>query len=77
LLEPQIDTVERIADKVVPGRDGAVRTQAIAPLAAQAQIAAVRRVVALAGAEEVQPAQLEPAAHLPDAVERGAVALVG
>src|SRR5919204_5902120 len=61
LLESQIDTVQRIADKVVPRHDRPVRTQAITSLAAQAQVTAVGCVVSLPGAVEVQPTHLEAA----------------
>src|SRR5262249_53836259 len=77
LLQPEIDTVDRGADKVIPRHDGAVRTQPVAALTAWAQVAAVARGEALPGAVEIQPAQLETAADLPDPVERGPVALVG
>ena len=76
LLKAKIQAMDRVADQVCPRNDGAVRTQAIAPLSALAQVTAVARGEALTGAVEIQPAQLETAPHLPDAVECGPMALV-
>ena len=69
--------MDRLADERVPRDDRAIGTQPIAALPALAQVAAVRVGEALTRPVEIQPAHLEAATDLPDAVERPAMALVG
>src|SRR5258705_2091267 len=78
LLEPDVGAVHRLTDEVVARHDRPIRTE---PRAAGrtdgAHVAAVAGELALAGAVEVDPADLEAAGDLPDAVEDGAMPLVG
>src|SRR5438034_3790533 len=69
--------MNRVSDECVARHDGAVRAQ---PAARPTRIAVVTRdsdALPLAGTEEIQPAHLESVRQLPDAVERGAMALIG
>ena len=78
-LDSEVNTVNRPSDEGVAGHDRAIRTQArrSAAAAAVAQVATIAVAVAAAGAVEIDPAELEAVACLPDAVEDRAVALVG
>ena len=69
-LKPRIHTVDRHADEVVAWHDAAVSAQA-GPIAA-----AIGRREPLARAVEIQTAQLESVARVPDPVEHRAMALV-
>src|SRR5436190_9567755 len=58
-LEPQIDAVHRIADEAVAGDDRSIRAQTPGGDRLVPQIASPTGGVALAGAIQIQPAQLE------------------
>ena len=78
-LDAQVDPVQRLADEVVARHDRAVGAQAaVDPVGASRvpQIAAVVGEEARAGAVEVEAAQLEAVAHVPDAVEHRAMTLI-
>src|SRR6185503_9980985 len=74
LLKPQIDPLSRGLREVVARDDRAIRTQPGAPGRAKAaQIAAVAGHRPFADPQVEEPADLEAVAHLPDAIEHGAV----
>src|SRR6185369_1479088 len=81
LLQADVEAVHGIADKAVARHNGTIRAEALRDrlesLPEASQVFAVNGRQPLAGAIEVGPAQLEATAHLPDAVEHGAVPLVG
>ena len=56
LLQSKIHAVDGEADKAGARHDGSIRTQAVAALAAPAQITAVARGKALTGAVEIEAA---------------------
>jgi hypothetical protein len=73
--------VHGLSDEAVTRNDGAIRAQpGLDPMWSRcpylAQIGAVPGLEVLAGAKEIQPAQLEAVPKLPDAVKDRAMALV-
>ena len=77
LLQPQVRPVLRGRQDGIARDDRAVRTQAGGgDHSGITQIAAVDVVLTNAGGEEVESAQLEAMAHLPDAIEYAAMAYV-
>src|SRR5204863_5085414 len=79
LLEPHVHAVNRIANQIVARQNRAVGAQARAPHGAAPFIAIIDariRKPALAGAEEIDAAQLKSVAELPNAVDDGPLTLV-
>ena len=77
LLETDVGLVLHRCEQIVARNDRAVWTQALAEVRTRASyIAAVGVRLTDTGGEEVQRAQLEALAHLPDAVQHHTVALV-
>ena len=70
--------MDRVTGEAVARHDGTVRPQAVAGVGADiSQVTAVAGLVPLARTVEVEAAQLEGPADVPDAIEDDPVTLVG